>query len=327
MLISLTTVLKMVCLVSPSSLSKKENITEIRETNKKTPFTHYQICEYNRLRIKDDSVYHHDTGVSFQVYQQINEFDWKKVNLYIPYFMNTGPFRLELKGAIVTLRFSNGVELSYDDTFTFLVNMSFSLGRNPELDGLLDLDVTYIGQTEIKEGKTLRFENHEKIFTSSNDIIKSRPEKECVIKLMSFGVPEALSQMIPEILSDDTRKDWHNGELIRDIPENQWKTIVEAALINYFQTTEYNDHYTKHFPLKSHCYKYFYERNIASIAVELQEENMAYRTRLKGADPKRFRMIRYALDSELTEALMIDNSKQMPDELYEKLTGFKDLTV
>lgn len=318
MLISLTTVLQRVLLADTNSLSGKE----VLNLNKETPFTHYQVCEYNRLRIREENIDHYDDVISFSIFRQINEYDWDFRKFCIPRLSQHGLISMRVDGAAVILQFGNGGEMGFADVFTFLTQMSLWFGRDDQLNGLLDLEVMYIGQTTIGESGYLRFHNHEKILKFSGDIIKKRPEKEVVIKLMSFGAPAIISQLVPEIESDDTRSDWRNGELANSIPSDQWKTIVEAALINYFNTSVYNRNYVNHFPLPSHCYQYFYERNIASICIELQEEYMAYRTLKKGKDPKRVRLIRYALDPDYKDPLMIDNENQISDDLYEKITGF-----
>lgn len=321
MLISLTTVLQRVLLADTNNLSSKE----VLKLNKETPFTHYQVCEYNRLRIREKHIEHHEDLILFRISRQINEYEWDSHEFYIPRMSQQGQISMRVNAAAVIIRFDNGAEMGFPDVFTFLMQMGLWFGRNDQLNGLLDLDVMYIGQTTIGDNGYLRFHNHEKILKFSGDIIKKRPEKEVVIKLMSFGSPNVISQLIPEIDSDDSRADWMNGELANSFPQDQWKTIIEAALINYFNTDVYNKNYVNHFPLPSHCYKYFYERNIASICVELQEEYMAYRTLKKGKDPKRVRLIRYALDPEYKEPLDINNDNQISDDLYEKITGYSSV--
>lgn len=316
-MLQLITLLRYACLAEPNNLCRKE----ILEFNKAAPFTHYQVCEYNRLRIWNESIVNKPDVIRFVVSRQRNERDWDERKLSIRGPRQGGPTAMETQGRTVLLHFPNDT-VHFENPFVFLTIEGERYGLVQHLDGLLDLDVKYIGQTEISPGTYLRFKKHEKLSEVAHDIVAKRPEKESVVKLLSFGRPEANYIFLP-FMSDEEAdfSPTQHREALADMPEKQWRTVIEGALIHYFQTTEYNTHYVKHFPSRRHRYPYFYRHKVAALAIELQEEYMVYRTFRKGADPKRVRIIRYAFDDKYKAPLLINNEIQVSDELYEMLTG------
>lgn len=320
MLVSFNTVLDFICLAEPNQLKRKE----IVEVNKVKPFTHYQVCEFNRLRIKPESVVNTKEYIRFVVSKQLNEFDWKEYELFMQATHEGVTVSMEIRGKSVVIHDSNGSEQGFETVFIFLEMVGSEMGWHKHLEDLLNIKVMYIGQTEITDGPYLRFDGHEKISKVANDIISNRPEKEVIVKLMSFQPPFARVMMIPEIASDDSRSDWMPGNgLLEDVPKEDWKTVIEGTLIKYFYP-EFNVHYRDNFPSDKHTkYKYFYEKNIRSVCVELHEEYRAYITNSGKVGPKRIRLIEYALKKDDSGVMLVDNSNQMSDSFYEAISPNK----
>ncbi len=320
MLVSINTILDFICLAEPNNLSRKE----IVEANKFKPFTHYQVCEFNRLRIRPESVVNTNQYIRFIVSKQLNEFDWEEQEMFMQSSHHGITTSMEVRGKSVILHNSRGGELWYDTVFIFLEMIGSEMGWHKHLENLLKIKVMYIGQTEISDGSYLRFDGHEKINKVTNDIISNRPEKEVIVKLMSFQPPFIRTMVISDIESDDSRKDWMpGGGLLENIPRDHWKTIIEGTLIKYFYP-EFNVHYRDNFPSEKHTkYTYFYKKNVRSICVELHEEYRAYITESEKVAPKRIRLIEYALKSDDSGAMLVDNENQMPDSFYEMFSPNK----
>jgi len=320
MLVSFNTVLDFICLAEPNKLKRKE----IVEVNKTKPFTHYQVCEYNRLRIKPNSVINTEEHIRFIVSKQLNEFDWEEHEMFMQASHQGITASMEIRGKSVVIHNSNGGEEGFETVFMFLEMVGSQMMWHKRVEHLLELKVMYIGQTEITGGSYLRFDGHEKISKVANDIISNRPEKEVIVKLMSFQKPSAMAMMHPDIESDDSRDDWMpGGGLLENTPKDDWKTVIEGTLINYFYP-EFNVHYRDNFPSDKHTkYTYFYENNVRSVCVELHEEYRAYITGSDKVVPKRVRLIEYALRKNDTGVMLTDNENQMSDAFYEALVPKK----
>lgn len=314
MLISIGNVCNFSCLATPSNL-KNPDIIEI---NKQHPFTHYIICQINRLRIRKESIKHSENYIEFTISQQINDFDWEEYRFKMLRKNGDSSLTMSVEGNKITVSNSHGGSNSFDNTFLFLDAIGSSYGWHEALEKLLLLDVQYIGKTEIKENY-LRFKNHEKIVDVSNEIIEHRTNKEIIVKLLSFQPPFTNAMVIPGVESDDSRKDWHvGGGLIENMPIDDWKSIIEGALIKYFQP-QYNINLKDNYPSKYHSsYKYFYDQNIRSIIVELHEEYMAHKTGNTQVPYTRIRMIQYPLNSDDCGTYLMDNDNQMMDFLHSK---------
>lgn len=313
MLLSLCNVCDRVALATPSSIEREEGRKLILEANSIRPLTHYMICESDRLRIKDGSFSSRDGRANFILLQQKTEFDWETHEIEIPSVINGVKFSLSLDGPNVSMNFENGHLEWFDNTFLFLEILASAIGGAESLREVLRLTVQYIGQTEISSDY-IRFDGHEKLNTISNDIIALRPHREVWVKLLSFQNPFFTVITIPEIDSP-LRTDWlPGGGLLENLPFDEWKTIVEGALIKYFQP-ELNKHYKHNFPSDRHTsYKYFYEHNFRSVIVELHEEYRSYITGNKKAPYTKIKFIEFALLSDDKGPYLHDNSKQDLDE-------------
>jgi hypothetical protein len=312
-LISIRNVCNFIILSTPSNLEKKE-ILKINQTH---PFTHYMICTLNRLRIKPDSIKENNNITNFTILEQINEYEWKEHNFTFLAMFNDEKVTLKSDGKIVSLTLESGKKEIFENLFTFLGMISYN---NPEIhkyiEQFLYLDVQYIGQTEMRHGQYLRFKGHEKINKVSNEIIENKPNKEVIIKLMSFQKPFTSAMTHPDILSDDSRRDWlPDGGLIENMPNSDWKTLIEGTLIKYFNP-KYNVHYKDNFPSERHSsYGYFFDKNIRSVSVETHEEYMAHKTGNDNVPYTRIRLIEYLLKNDEDGAFLHDNNKQDMDEL------------
>lgn len=320
MLVSFNTVLDFICLAEPNQLKRKE----IVEVNKVKPFTHYQVCEFNRLRIRPESVVNTPEYITFVVSKQLNEFDWEEHEMSMQASNQGITASMEIRGKSVIIHNSNGGQKGFETVFMFLEMTGSEMGWHNHIGHLLDLKVMYIGQTEITDGAYLRFDGHEKISKAANDIISNRPEKEVIVKLMSFQKPFIRVMVLPEVDSDDSRSDWKpSGGLLENTPKDDWKTVIEGTLIKYFYP-EFNVHYRDNFPSDKHTkYAYFYQNNVRSVCVELHEEYRAYITGSDKVSSKRVRLIEYALQKDDSGVMLVDNENQMPDALYGLLTPDK----
>jgi hypothetical protein len=314
MLLSLCNVCDFITLVTPRNIERQEGREKILQANSFSPLTHYMICESDRLRLKEGSFVKNDGRIAFVLLQQRTEFDWESHEVEIPSNINGVEFDISLVGPIVKMTSQSGAIEWFDNTFLFLEILASVIGASETLSEVLRLTVKYVGQTEISNDY-IRFDGHEKLNSISNDIIAVRPHREVWVKMLSFQRPFFTMMSIPEIDSP-YREDWlPGGGLLENLPHDEWKTIVEGALIKYFQP-ELNKHYKRNFPSDRHTsYKYFYDRDFRSVVVELHEEFRSYVTGNETAPYTKIKMIEFALSSDDKGTFLHDNSKQDLDDI------------
>lgn len=319
MLLTLGNLSNHCALVTPSDIEDKENMEKILKFNEEYPLTHYMVCECNRLRIKPESIIHKKDHITFTVSEQINEFNWKSHEYGIPLFNGDSKITMSVEGANITLTNQHGQKEWFVNTFIFLEFLCRSFGVTEELNHILRLNIQYIGQTELDE-KYVRFKGHEKIVRASSDIIAKKPHKESWLYLLAFNEPFFNLMSIPGINSPE-RYDWlPGGGLLESMPAKQWKTIVEATMINYFKP-KLNVHYKDNFPSDRHeGYKYFYEKDIRSIFVELRAEYMPYVIGNENTPYTHCRIIEYLLSKDDSGVFIHDNSKQNLDKLIKSVS-------
>ena len=272
------------------------------------------ICESDRLRIEEGSITKKKDSIAFNLLQQRTEFDWESHEVEIPSNINGHDCNILLDGPVVKMTNQHGAVEWFDNTFLFLDFLASCIGAPDALSEVLKLTVKYIGQTEISNNY-IRFKGHEKLNSISNDIISIRPHREVWVKILSFQPPFFKMMTIPGIDSP-YRDDWYpGGGLLENLPRQEWKTIVEGALIKYFEP-ELNKHYKHNFPSDRHStYSYFYDRDFRSVVVELHEEYRHYVTGNETAPYTKIKMIEFALSSDDSGAFLHDNSVQDLDEL------------
>lgn len=306
MQVSVGNVCNFVLLASPNNLLSQE-VIDINETN---PFTHYLVCETNRLRIKPELIQHNENEITFSVFMQLNEFDWKKYDFTMPRVRDGIELYLKTEGNFVELNNSNGASHKFSNTFLFLERIANFTDNKDTINALLQLDVQYIGKTEISK-TYLRFKGHEKISKVANEIIDNKPHKEILVKLLSFQKPFTQMMVAPEFPFVNVRDDWMpGGGLLENMPHDHWVASVEGALIKYFQP-KYNIHFKDNYPSERHSsYGYFYENNVRTVFIELHEEYMSYKTGNSKVPYTKVRMIQYALRSDDEGAYLHDNNDQ-----------------
>jgi len=170
----------------------------------------------------------------------------------------------------VAVTLANGNTFKFASTFEFLSHVAKAA------DELLTLDVLYIGQTETTE-KNVRLVGHETYGNMADRMMKSEPQSELFIKLLSFDAPV---YEIPG--NEECPSGWVQsvGNAVGSIPLDQWVTLVEAALIRAVQP-QFNTHYKKSFPTREHQgYSFFYKTCIDEIEVLIDERLRRYRWKL-----------------------------------------------
>lgn len=306
-------------LITPDDLKTKDNLEKILRYNKEHPFTHYMVCETNRLRIRSQDIIHKKDHILFTVMEQRDEFNWDKHKFGMPLFDGANKITMSIEGSIVVLTNQNNHREWFSSVFLFLEFMCRASQVTEELNHLLKLDIQYIGQTELDK-KYIRFKGHEKIVRATSEIIAKKPNKESWLYLLSFNKPFFSVLSIPEQPSKE-RYDWlPGGGLLEEIPRKQWKTLVEATLIHYFKP-ELNVHFKDNFPSDRHdSYKYFYEKEIRSVYVELRGEFMPYVIGSEHTPYTHSRMIEYVLGKDDSGVLIHDNKHQNIDHLLKVLS-------
>jgi hypothetical protein len=317
MLVNICNVCDRILLSTPRNIESSEGRQRLIEENRRRPLSHYMICESDRLRVQPDSVVNSDSKISFTVKQQVNAFEWIDHEIVMPSVIQGRKCKMEIEGPVVALLTSDGRKSWFDNTFLFLEMLASEIGASESLAEILKLTVMYVGQTEISD-TYVRFDGHEKLNAVFGEVVDKRPHREVWVKMLSFQPPFTNMLSLPEVDSP-FREDWlPGGGLIEDLPQDQLKNAVEGVLIKYFQPV-LNIQLKKNFPSDRHTsYKYFYERNVRSIVVELHEEWRSYITGNQDVPYTKIKFIEYSLSQDDVGPFLHDNSRQDLDDLILK---------
>ncbi len=317
MLLTICNICHFVLLSTPRNLESAVGRRRLIEENNRRSLSHYMICESDRLRIQPNSVINTDMKICFTVKQQVSEFDWIDHEFEMPATINGEIIEMSLDGPVVSLVTIDGRKTWFDNTFLFLEMLASEIGASNSLAEILKLTVMYVGQTDVTE-TYVRFDGHEKLNATFGEVVDKRPHREVWVKMLSFQAPFTIMQSLPEIDSP-FRNDWHpGGGLLENMPPEQLKNAIEGVLIKYFQPP-LNVQLKKNFPSDRHTsYKYFYEKNIRSVVVELHEEWRSYVTGNQETPYTKIKVIEYPLANDDSGIFLNDNSKQSLDELILK---------
>lgn len=256
---------------SPYELNNKEHRERILEKSKEYDFSHYFICEYNRIIIKENSIKWDSHIITFIFMKQISATEWKEYPFAIQNNFNGIPVNMSIENNnIILTSLITGHSEIFLNVYTFIefLHTFSSLNLTTYFKEILQykLTVRYIGQTEITEDY-FRFENHEKISEISNYILEYKPQMQVLVIFSDFKIQQSIIANL-----DFLEKD----EKVKNIPSDVRKNIVEAALIRYFNPI-LNDKFTDSFPSNKHSsYDYFYKNGLTNIAIEFRNEHRAY---------------------------------------------------
>jgi hypothetical protein len=198
------------------------------KTNKDS-YRHYMMCRAPRLVLKGFD--QNKSAIDCLVQVSPTSFESRQVAITCDVNESTiVAVVAEYPEVAVTL--ANGNTFKFASTFEFLSHVAKAA------DELLTLDVLYIGQTETTE-KNVRLVGHETYGNMADRMMKSEPQSELFIKLLSFDAPV---YEIPG--NEECPSGWVQsvGNAVGSIPLDQWVTLVEAALIRAVQP-QFNTHY------------------------------------------------------------------------------------
>lgn len=256
---------------SPFEFNKKSNKENILKKNQIYNFSHYFICDFNRIIIKENSIKWNKHILTFQFQKQESLTQFKDYIFAVQNSFYGIPMGMTIEdnNIILTSLLDRRREIFYN-IYTFLEFLYRNCDTNltSYFKNYLNfkLNIKYIGQTEISEDY-FRFNKHEKIVNISAETIEHRPEMQVLILFDSFMQDQCI---ISDINLFEMR------DKIQNIPFKIQKNIVEAALIRYFKP-ELNKTFTDTFPTQSHeSYSYFYENKLTDLSIEYRNEYRPY---------------------------------------------------
>jgi len=306
-------------LLTPNDLDNPSIVETILEANKENNFSHYMICAINRFRIRNESIINGEKNISFTIIEQVDEFNWEEITMSIPSLMSHQRIYMSVDGTTIRLQAENGHEELFMSVIVFLDFLNKHLEFNTKLGELSNLNIKYIGQTELSK-KYIRFKDHKKISKILRDYNINSPHQEIKILLLSFQPPLIQALLHPDIDSQ-IRNDWMpNGDLFKELPKKDWKTIVEATMIHHYKP-KLNVHYKDNFPSDKHIgYAYFYDKRIRSIFVELHGEYSAHKIGNENIKYTYSTIIEYALEKINDDIFIYDNNNQDLDKFMKLLS-------
>lgn len=262
---------------SYADLISRDGKSYIKKQNNVTPFTHYMICKAKRLSLISAVV---DGAVQINLRRHVPGFQFEEQSITLHSQIN-GRHIASVEGDYpeIKVTLDDASTWCFANLFEFLAQSVVTHEDSDFVQDLLDLEVIYVGKTEIK-GNYIRIDGHEKYAKAADAVSKNEPENELFIKLLHFDPPDFIveGEEAPEgELQENLRK------AIGKIPRGQWISLVEAALIYELQPA-LNIHYRKFFPDKTHSsYSFFLKaKKLDGVRVEVNENLRAYSTRQPG---------------------------------------------
>ena len=144
-----------------------------------------------------------------------------------------------------------------------------------------DLKVLYVGKGVASKAKG-RLQSHSRLQKILAQVTSNEPDDEVFILLYAFDRPKkAMIKLLPpggepEVSKEDAVNHVSRMRAYKPNLDAQ-VAVIEAALINYFQTDKYNTHYIHGFPSpKLAILKDIYRADFAGLIVQIDNENIAY---------------------------------------------------
>lgn len=240
----------------------------------KDSYRHYVVYRSPRILFKG---YNFDSrAVRIKVQRSVDVFEEFEVPVDTTVISNGTTATIErieeTEHPEIQVSLSNGDRPKCATAFELLVHIAQDQSR------LLQLEVMYVGQTMPSQAY-LRLVGHETISTIANRCLIGAPQWQLFIKLLRFEEPKyeyADSEEEPPA-------DWCHGAArsVGQLSTDLQTSIVEAALVRACQP-EFNTHYKKHFPSKTHStYNAIFDHCIDEVEVLITENLRRYSWRLQ----------------------------------------------
>lgn len=270
------TILVYVCntitFASYADLTSKDGKRYLKAQNKETEFTHYMICKTRRLLFLSANLLQGgQIDIKFKRALPFLESEIQHV-IMEPFLGEESVVSIRGNYPEVFVTLAEGREVCFASLFEFFCHV-LTLST-VDIGDLLDMEVVYIGQTEISDNY-IRLDGHETYCQVADEISKKQPECELFIKVLHFTSP---SVIVAENIGFTTQDQQKLLTYARVIPRDHWVTLIEGALI-YDLQPKYNVHYKKNFPFRGHvAYSYFFDGPIDVVQVSVNEEFRLYST-------------------------------------------------
>jgi hypothetical protein len=215
--------------------------------------------------------------------QIITEIECPYPNNFFKAFMDKREFHSEGKTNLLFRYLTGQNEIYYDE---------------------LNLEVLYVGQAIGKNGKRItidRLKTHEKAQKIYFETQSKFPDYEVWFLSLTFE---------PSLMTVFDPRTFYNPNMFDDDLEHQLKiesnpisldqqiTILEAALINYFETSEFNKEYLD-FPSKNHTsYDEIYNLDFNSVGFDLSTISLNTKLFSKNIEPKFLHHKKFFLHNE-----------------------------
>lgn len=253
--------LKFAVILKQNQLSK---LDEYKDSN----FYHYMICRRNRITVDLENTFATNETISIWLHIHTKNSVVKK-QYDFSHNMDTSDFEF------ISVYPYNGLTIKYQwefysnyESITYLLHSTWKTLEE------LDLELLYIWQsywTNWNRTASERLRSHDTLQQIYNDVIEKSPESEVFIIACEFFFNQMIMLNPPRngILPKNTNFNDDTLDSITDIPDSQLVTLIEAAMIKFFQP-EYNKDYKKHFPKTTHSYERFYELEYNSVFIGLE---------------------------------------------------------
>ncbi|MBZ5505131.1 MAG: hypothetical protein LAO78_06570 [Acidobacteriia bacterium] len=142
-------------------------------------------------------------------------------------------------------------------------------------EGARDLQIVYVGQG-LRKSAIDRLQNHKTLQHILGEINSHEPDAEAFVMIYDFEYrKQALTfYNVPVEISGNAAKRRRKRALAYRPTVKEQVALVEASIISYFQTRQFNTHYLTFPDQKYQILKKIYEADFAAIVVQLDNTNI-----------------------------------------------------
>lgn len=263
----------------------------------------YLICKSPRIKIDPELVEITDDIIKIGFYNEgrNGRVDWSIETVNRP-DQRIKDFKCEYPFHEITFYQEGEIEYVSQKASTLLRILSSQQGLYAPL---LDLEVVYVGQAFGEDGNRItadRLMKHEKAQRIYFDTMEKDPDKEVWLLNMVFEPSLISMNNLSAIISkEEFNSGWDHYEKIQETPlsKDQQITVVEACLINYFNTQQYNKEYLGTFPSPEHVkYQDCYELDFNNVSFEFETSTLWTQLWSKSVSPNDMHYGKFFLHDE-----------------------------
>ncbi len=284
-------------IIRPIDLYNEEILSEINNEQ----YCIYMFVKKPRITYERLNYYKNEVRFSLRIANKIEDEIIGDYGVYYENHIEEGNAKLNYPFHTYEVIDSKGKLFSHPAPITF----DRICRENEQHHDALDFEVIYVGQTK-QEKIQKRLNPHHKLQKVLSEVNTNEPDQEIYIILFDFNI-----QFMMQWNKDDkdaSKKQKAAIKKFRNISTEQKITLVEGALMKYFNTKDYNEKLIVNYPSVSQgSIKEAFENGISHIYFELGLPDLGGRLYSKEVEPKNEHLFRFDYETKNEMLNFVEN--------------------